>query len=63
MIMILAPLFQMVEHHVSKEDLKLLESDPSTFIKKCGANIYEKLSIKAEEFKSKMKTTTADKIE
>ena len=30
---ILAPLFQMVEHHVLIEDLELLESDPSTFIK------------------------------
>ena len=62
MIMILAPLFQMVERHVSKEDLGLLESDPSTFINKYGAKIYEKSSIKVEEIKLKMKTKTTDKI-
>ena len=51
---ILAPLFQMVEHHVSKEDLELLESDPSTFINKYGAKIYEKSSIKVDKMKWKM---------
>ena len=46
--MIFAPSFQMVEHHISKEDLELLESDLSTFIKKYGTKIYEKSSIKVE---------------
>ena len=70
---ILAPLFQMVEHNISKEDLELLENDPSTFIKKYGSKIYEKSSIKVkksyekssikvEEIKSKMKTKAADKM-
>ena len=35
-----ALLFQMAEHHVSKEDIELLESDQSIFIKKYGAKIY-----------------------
>merc|ERR1711957_992483 len=59
---ILAPLFQMVEQHVSKDDLELLDNDPSAFIKKYGAKVYEKSSIKAEELKSKMKTKAADKL-
>ena len=59
---ILAPLFQMVEHNISKEDLELLENDPSAFIKRYGSKIYEKSSIKVEEIKSKMKTKAADKM-
>ena len=59
---ILALLYQMVEHY----DLELLESDPSTFINKYGAKIYEKSSIKVEKMKwkmkMKMKTKAADKM-
>ena len=57
-----ALLFQMAEHHVSKEDIELLESDQSIFIKKYVAKIYEESSINVEEIKSKMKTNTADKM-
>ena len=57
-----ALLFQMAEHHVSKEDIELLESDQSIFIKKYGAKIYEESSINVEEIKSKMKTNAADKM-
>ena len=59
---ILAPLFQMVDHHILKDDLELLESDPSTFIKKYEAKIYEESSIKVQEIESKMKTKDADKM-
>ena len=59
---ILVPLFQMIDDHILKEDLELLESDPSTFINKYGAKIYEKSSIKVEKMKWKMKTKAADKM-